>query len=206
MARRATARGARATKAEAARRSAVPASRRSATPPPVVKAATSSRARRREPAAVVFFGREWAQAVKAAWNAGPGPEIRAKKIPRFWEWIERAKAYVDCRLALAVNGLPGSGGRDCLLLDLEQGRCARARLVTRDQADAVADYVLAGSYADWRELMRGFDTGKAVMYRKLMLEKGEVLEFFKSIYYWTESLACVQRIPTSFSGDGPTTN
>ena len=47
--------------------------------------------------------------------------------------------------------------------------------------------------------MGGFDMGKAVMYRKLLLEKGEVLEFFKSIYFWTESLACVQRIPTTFT-------
>ena len=52
----------------------------------------------------------------------------------------------------------------------------------------------------WREIMAGFDMGKAVMYRKLLLEKGEVLEFFKSIYYWTESLACIQRVPTEFTG------
>ena len=30
-------------------------------------------------------------------------------------------------------------------------------------------------------------------------ETEEVLEFFKSIYYWTESLACIQRLPTRFS-------
>ena len=46
--------------------------------------------------------------------------------------------------------------------------------------------------------MAGFDMGKAVMYRKLLLEKGEVLDFFKSVYYWTESLASIQRIPTAF--------
>jgi hypothetical protein len=147
---------------------------------------------------LVFFGREWAQAVKDAVNAGPSPEARAKKIERFWEWIEKAKKHVNCQLALAVDGLPGKGSRDCLLLTLENGRCVRARLGTRDDAEATATYLLAGGYGDWREIMGGFDMGKAVMYRKLLLEKGEVLEFFKSIYYWTESLACIQRIPTEF--------
>jgi hypothetical protein len=148
----------------------------------------------------VFWSRDWAQAAKDALNAGPSEEIKARKIPRFWEWIDHAKEHVNCQLALAVTGLPAtSGGRDCLLLDLERGRCVRARLATRDDAEAGATYILAGSYRDWREIMGGYDMGKAVMYRKLLLEQGQVLEFFKSIYYWTESLACIQRIPTSFS-------
>ena len=92
------------------------------------------------------------------------------------------------------------------MLDLEAGRCVRARLATRDDAEASATYILAGSYQDWREIMAGFDMGKAVMYRKLLLEKGEVLVFFKSIYYWTESLACVQRIPTRFPTVDQTAN
>jgi hypothetical protein len=149
-----------------------------------------------------FWSREWAQAVKDAVNAGPTPEARAKKIERFWEWIERTREHVNCRLALVVKGLPAPGrrpARDALLLDLERGRCLRARLVTREEAEAAADYLLAGSYADWRDIMAGFDMGKAVMYRKLLLEQGEVLEFFKSIYYWTESLASIQRIPTAFA-------
>ena len=157
-------------------------------------------------APLAFWGREWAQAAKEAWNTGPSPAVRAKKIERFWEWIEKAKQYVNCQLALTVEGLPGNGARNCLLLDLEAGRCVRARLATRDDAEASATYILAGSYQDWREIMAGFDMGKAVMYRKLLLEKGEVLVFFKSIYYWTESLACVQRIPTRFPTVDTTAN
>jgi hypothetical protein len=158
------------------------------------------------PTLLPFWSREWAQAAKAAVNAGPSPEARAKKIERFWEWIEKARQQVNCQLALAVEGLPGGGARDCLLLDLEHGRCVRARLATRDDAEATATYLLSGSYADWRDIMAGFDMGKAVMYRKLLLEKGEVLEFFKSVYYWTESLACIQRIPTAFPTGGARAN
>lgn len=155
---------------------------------------------------VVFFSRDWARAVKEAVNAGPGPEARAKKIERFWEWIDKAKQHVSCQLGLAVTGLPRGGGRarrDCLLLDLEEGRCVRARLASREEAEQSATYVLTGSYADWCDIMGGFDMGKAVMYRKLLLEKGEILEFFKSIYYWTESLASIQRIPTSMPAAEP---
>jgi hypothetical protein len=155
---------------------------------------------------IPFFGREWAQAAKEAINAGPDAAARAKKIERFWEWIEKAKQYVNCRLALVVEGLPATGGRNCLLLDLESGRCVRARLATRADAEASAPYILAGSFEDWRQIMAGFDMGKAVMYRKLLLEKGEVLVFFKSIYYWTESLACLQRIPTAFPAAGGRVN
>jgi hypothetical protein len=174
--------------------------------PPAQHTRPARGARARSAGTLEFWSRDWAQAAKQAWNAGPSAEARAKKIARFWEWIEKAKQHVDCQLALAVDGLPGSGTRHCLLLDLEHGRCTRARLATRNDAEATATYILAASYRDWREIMGGFDLGKAVMYRKLRLEKGEVLVFFKSIYYWTESLACLQRIPTRFSSADTTAN
>jgi hypothetical protein len=154
--------------------------------------------RRAAPAPLPFFSRRWAEAAKQAVNAGPDAAARAKKIERFWDWIEKTKAHVNCRLGLAVEGLPADSP-NCLLLDLEAGRCVRVRLTTREEGDRRATYLLAGSYRDWRDIMDGFDMGKAVMYRKLMLQKGEVLEFFKSIYFWTESLACIQRIPTAMS-------
>lgn len=190
--------GGRAVKgrATAARGGAIGHARGAAPAPATARAAAKRVA---APSPVAFWSRDWAQAAKDAVNAGPSPEVKAKKIARFWEWIEKAKEHVNCQLALVVEGLPGSAGRDCLLLDLEAGRCVRARLATRDHAEASATYILAGSYRDWREIMAGFDMGKAVMYRKLLLEKGPLLEFFKSIYYWTESLAAIQRIPTRFS-------
>jgi putative sterol carrier protein len=200
-------RGKAASGGSSSRRKRAGTAARSARPRSSAATARPARgARARSAGTLEFWSRDWAQAAKKAWNAGPSPEARAKKIARFWEWIEKAKQYVDCQLVLAVEGLPGNGARDCLLLDLEQGRCVRARLATRHDAEATATYILTGSYRDWREIMGGFDLGKAVMYRKLMLEKGEVLVFFKSIYYWTESLACLQRIPTRFSTADTTAN
>ena len=180
-----------------------PGKRAARTASPRTKSKRARAAGTDEPLA--FFSREWAQAAKDAVNAGPSAEARAKKIERFWEWIEKAKQHVNCQLGLTVRGMPADGrraGRDCLLLDLERGRCVRARLLPREDAEQTATYILSGSLDDWREIMAGFDMGKAVMYRKLLLEKGQVLEFFKSIYYWTESLACIQRIPTAFRPAG----
>jgi hypothetical protein len=44
-------------------------------------------------------------------------------------------------------------------------------------------------------MLGGYDVGKMVMYRKLMLEKGDTLQFFMAAFYWTELLAAIQSIP-----------
>ena len=36
------------------------------------------------------------------------------------------------------------------------------------------------------------------MYRKLLLEEGDLLEFFKAIYFFVECLALIATVPTSF--------
>lgn len=144
--------------------------------------------------ALQFFSPEWAEAVRKAVNDGPSAEVRAGKLDKFWDWIEEAKKGLDCTLALAVKGLPA--GPDCLLLELHDGVCTEVSLVPRAEGEAKATYLLAGDLDSWREIMGGLDMGKTIMYRKLMLEKGEVLEFFKKAYFWTESLACIQRIPS----------
>ncbi len=149
-----------------------------------------------------FFTQEWADAARAAYNAGPSDEARAEKIDRYWEWIDDARQHVNCKLGLAVRDSL-IDGPDFLLMQLEDGVCTAIESTSRERAEAEADYVLAGSEQDWRDIMSGFDMGKSIMYRKILLEKGEVLDFFKQAYYWKESLACVQNLPTHFgSGTG----
>jgi len=60
-------------------------------------------------------------------------------------------------------------------------------------------FLLAGSYADWREMLAGYDVGKMVMYRRLMLEKGDTLQFFTAAFFWTELLAAIQSVPVDDS-------
>jgi hypothetical protein len=54
-----------------------------------------------------------------------------------------------------------------------------------------ATYVLAMNYADWKALHDGYDAQRTVMYRKILLEDGSLLEFFKSAYFFVESLAII---------------
>ena len=56
-----------------------------------------------------------------------------------------------------------------------------------------ATYVLGMDYRDWKALHDGYDAQRTVMYRKIMLEQGDLLEFFKAIYFFVESLAVDRR-------------
>ena len=64
-----------------------------------------------------------------------------------------------------------------------------------------ATYVLMADYPDWNALFSGYDALRTVMYRKLLLEQGSLLEFFKSIYFFVESLALIAKVPTQFPVD-----
>ena len=151
-------------------------------------------------AAIPFFSSAWADAARTAINEGPDPATVERKLEGFWNWIERAKANVNCTLGLAVRDLP-DGGLDAIVLELERGACTGVTLTTRAQAEPRCTYLLAGDCAAWREVMDGYDMGRSIMYRKLLLEQGDLLVFFRTVYYWTETLACLQRIPTAFPLD-----
>ncbi len=97
-----------------------------------------------------------------------------------------------------MRDLP-DGNPDTIVLELERGACTGACLTTRAEAEPRCTYLLAGDCAAWREVMDGYDMGRSIMYRKLLLERGDVLVFFRTVYYWTETLACLQRIPTAFA-------
>jgi hypothetical protein len=53
-------------------------------------------------------------------------------------------------------------------------------------------------YADWRALHDGYDAQRTVMYRKILLEDGQLLEFFKTIYFFVECLAIIGRVPAHY--------
>jgi hypothetical protein len=36
------------------------------------------------------------------------------------------------------------------------------------------------------------------MYRKMLVEEGNILEFFKGIYFFTECLAVIGKVPAGF--------
>lgn len=143
-----------------------------------------------------FMTAAWADRCLAAVNGWPTDEARAGKLPEFWDWIEQVSAELTGALALSVRDMPPGAGGDTLVLDLDGGTVTAATVTGRAQAEPGAMFLLAGSHADWLAMLDGYDVGKTVMYRKLMLEKGDTLEFFKAAFFWTELLAAIQMVET----------
>ena len=142
-----------------------------------------------------FMTTEWAQAVRQTFNEWPGEERKASKLPDFWAWIDMIGPFVTGRLGLSVRDLPPGTEGDTLVLDFEAGVVKEASISERSEAEKDASFLLAGDYSSWQEIIDGYDVGKAVMYRKLMLEKGDTLQFFTAAFFWTELLAAIQTIP-----------
>ena len=61
-----------------------------------------------------------------------------------------------------------------------------------------ATYTLAMDYRDWKALHEGYDAQRTVMYRKMLLTEGDLLEFFKSIYFFVECLAVIGGVPAEY--------
>ena len=144
-----------------------------------------------------FMTQEWAQECQRVINNSPDPERKASKLQDFWDWIDMIRPFVTGRLALAVRDLPPGGDGDTLVLDFEGGTVTAASVLERGAAEPDAVFLLAGDYADWLAMLDGYDVGKMVMYRKLMLEKGDTLMFFTAAFFWTELLAAIQSIPVA---------
>jgi hypothetical protein len=150
----------------------------------------------------MFFSPSWADAVGQALDAGPDEKTLEGKLPEYWEFYQLVRSDYPSSWALGVRDLPaelGSGTRH-LRVTWGEGRVTDCRIV--DGSEAVdATYVLAADYSDWKALHQGYDALRTVMYRKLLLEEGDLLEFFKGIYFFVESLALIAKLPTGFPAD-----
>jgi hypothetical protein len=149
-----------------------------------------------------LFSPEWAECARAEIDAGPEPATLARKIPKFWDWIAFVKPQVTCVWGLGCRDLPGDGP-NAVLFTMEAGVPTSVEVTSIEDARTKATFLQVGDLEGWRDLMAGYDVGKTVMYRKLMMDTGSVLDFFKFAYFWTESLACVQRVPTRLPLDEP---
>jgi hypothetical protein len=144
----------------------------------------------------------WARACQDTINGWPDEERRAGKLEEFWTWIGDVRPSVTGRLALSVRDMPAGADGDTLTLELEEGAVTAAAVLDRAAAADGAAFLLAGSYADWQLMLGGYDVGKMIMYRKLLLEQGDTLRFFMAAFYWTELLAAIQSVPVSALANG----
>lgn len=146
-----------------------------------------------------FFSNEWADAVREALAAGPSEEARAGKLQEYWDFFELIKSAYPASWALGCRDLPSGPGEGpaYLLVRWAGGTVTDCQIIGPDDP-LDATYVLGMDYADWRALHDGYDAQRTVMYRKILLEDGQLLEFFKTIYFFVECLAIIGRVPAHY--------
>jgi hypothetical protein len=152
-----------------------------------------------------FFSKEWADAVLDALVAGPSQQERAGKLQMYWDFFELIKSMYPASWALGCRDLPAELGQGpaYLLIRWGGGTVTSCEIVGPDAPPTSpspfkATYVLAMDYADWRALYEGYDAQRTVMYRKILLEDGDLLEFFKTIYFFVECLAVIAKVPADY--------
>jgi len=143
-----------------------------------------------------FFSPEWAEDVRATLQAGPNAEVRSTALPEYWDFFDLIRSVYDASWAVGVRDLPGSNGPRYLYVAWGGGNVTDCRIVGPDDP-LEATYVLAGDFAAWKALVEGYDAKRTVMYRKVVLEEGDILEFFKTIYFFVECLEQIGRVQTT---------
>jgi hypothetical protein len=146
-----------------------------------------------------FFSKEWADAVRDALNAGPSEQVRATKLQEYWDFFELIKSIYPASWALGCRDLPAESGAGPAYLYVQWGggTVTDCQIIGPDDP-LEASYVLAMDYADWKALHEGYDPQRTVMYRKILLEDGDLLEFFKSAYFFVECLAVIGAVPADY--------
>ncbi|HLH59178.1 MAG TPA: hypothetical protein VKV33_08505 [Streptosporangiaceae bacterium] len=154
-----------------------------------------------------FFSPGWAGAVRNALAAGPAEQARAGKLQKYWDFFDGVKAAYPASWALGCRDLPGGpgapggpggrGGPTYLFVQWGGGTVTDCRIVAPD-GPPDATYTLAMDYAGWKALHEGYDAQRTVMYRTILLEDGDLLEFFKGIYFFVECLTLIGAVPAGY--------
>ena len=139
-----------------------------------------------------FFSPSWASSVGEALAAGPSEQARAGKLQEYWDFFEFLKSVHSASWALGCRDLASY-----LFVQWAGGTVTECRIIGPDEP-LKATYVLGMDYQDWKALHEGYDAQRTVMYRKIALEDGELLEFFKTIYFFVESLAVIGSVPATY--------
>jgi len=139
-----------------------------------------------------FFSPAWAESVGNSLTAGPSEQARAGKLEEYWAFFELIKSLYPASWALGCRELASY-----LFVQWGGGVVTECRIIGPDEP-LKATYVLGMDYHDWKALHDGYDAQRTVMYRKIVLEEGDLLEFFKAIYFFVESLAVIGSVPADY--------
>ena len=139
-----------------------------------------------------FFSPAWADSVREALEAGPSEQAREGKLQEYWDFIAYIRSVYPASWALGCREL-GS----YLFIQWADGAVADCRIVGPDEP-LEAIYVLGMDYRDWKALHEGYDAQRTVMYRKIVLEEGKLLDFFKAVYFFVEYLNIIGSVPGAY--------
>jgi hypothetical protein len=139
-----------------------------------------------------FFSPAWADDVREALSAGPSEQAREGKLQEYWDFIAYLRSIYPASWALGCREL-----ESFLFIRWDGGAVAECRIIGPDEP-LEATYVLGMDYADWRALHQGYDAQRTVMYRKMVLEQGELLQFFKAVYLFVEYLNVIGSVPGTY--------
>ncbi|AXX31817.1 hypothetical protein KCV87_33470 [Actinosynnema pretiosum subsp. pretiosum] len=143
-----------------------------------------------------FLSEEWAEAARERLDLGPTEETLARKQASYWEWIAASRGVYSHSWALGVEGRDGS--TSYLHLTWEQGKCAKAEIIAPGRP-VDADYVLVAVEETWRRFFAGeLNHQRMVVDKQLRLTRGDILLFFRAVFFFIESLAALELVPTSF--------
>ncbi|MEP7026060.1 MAG: hypothetical protein ABJB47_20120, partial [Actinomycetota bacterium] len=117
----------------------------------------------------------------------------------YWDFFELIKSMYPASWALGCRNLPAElgDGPAYLFVQWDGGGVTGCQIIGPDDP-VEATYVLGMEYADWKALYEGYDAQRTVMYRKILLEDGNLLEFFKTIYFFVESLGVISTVPAGY--------
>ena len=130
------------------------------------------------------FTQAWADALRTVIN----DDAAYRAVAGGWCWP----------VALVLERAPDLGYPDdvAMRLELASGDCLEARALPADEADA--PFVLRGSYAVWKRIVRGeLDAIAAVVKQELALE-GRLHTLVMHARWAKALVACAQRVPTEF--------
>ncbi|MDQ2804003.1 MAG: hypothetical protein M3Y41_15510 [Pseudomonadota bacterium] len=150
-----------------------------------------------------FFSTGWAGAVRDALTAGPTGQARSGKLQMYWDFFDLIKSAYPASWALGCRNLPAELGQGpaYLFVHWAGGTVTECRICEPGELPG-ASYVLTMDYAAWKALHEGCDAQRTVMCRKMLLEDGDLLEFFKAIYFFVECLAVISAVPARYPALG----
>jgi len=135
--------------------------------------------------AFLFPSAEWVAAFREAVNGNPAYKTSGR------EWTHGV-----ITLVVSANPAVGLAEDACMWLDLHQGVCRGAKLVSRAEADAGAAFVIVGDYARWKQVIRKeLEPIKGMMQGKLKLAKGQlpvIVRFVQAARDLVESATMVE--------------